>query len=148
MIDIETASQVLWPRRLYGSAAAIVNAEPALQQAAQLLVALAWAPSQVLTPAAARLAVFAWFWVAAEAPALMVSAAKPCEESIPSRYRPCCQACCQGCCVRNASPTFPDTLQRRRTNRKASWIQPTEAILNVACGAQSRISSSRQRQWQ
>ncbi len=85
MINIETASQVVWPRRLYGSAAAIVNAEPALQQAAQLLAALAWAPSQVLTAAAARLAVFAWFWVAAEAPALMVSAAKPCEESINTK---------------------------------------------------------------
>jgi hypothetical protein len=57
------------------AAAAIVAApESHADELRPLVSLLAWAPARVLTPPAARSAAFAWFWVAAEAPAHLVSA--------------------------------------------------------------------------
>lgn len=59
--------------RLSVAAAAVIAApEGHLDELRPLVSLLAWTPARVLTPPAARLVVFAWFWVAAEAPAYLV----------------------------------------------------------------------------
>lgn len=61
------------------AAAAIIAAPEAQSKPLQQLVSLlAWAPTRSLTPTAARLAAFAWFWVAAEAPAHLVRPFRDC----------------------------------------------------------------------
>ena len=78
--------------RLSVAAAAIIAAPEGHSDELRPLVSLlAWAPARVLTPPAARVAAFAWFWVAAEAPACLVTTDYVC-----SHESPCCHPTSRG----------------------------------------------------